>query len=317
MINFICMNNNDRINILCSLDSAYDKHCLTMLSSLFYNNKDEKFSIYVIGQNLTSQQLIVMDEFIKKHGHEFFYYEADEQLLKRLPRCRFDFISVVAFMRCFMTEYLPADIHKVLYLDCDLVILKPIRKLWNTDISNVAVAVVEDMWSLQGVAERLNYDASTYSYFNSGVQLVNLDVLRNMDFSRKVLDFIEKNRENLMFYDQDVMNGLLFDKKKWLSPEFNMQDGFFRRRRKRMSVSLQNEVDKYLSLPAILHYTGAHKPWHFKCYHPLKHEYHKYRSMIPYPIEKPKPILKDWIEMKVNGVLYSLRLLKRKYKKIK
>ena len=308
---------DDKINILCSIDAVYDRHLLTMLASLFENNTDESFRIFLVGQKLDNNQVDTITAFVNKYGNELIYIEADERLLEGLPEFKFDFISIIAYIRCFMTEYLPIDIHKIIYLDCDLLVLRPIRPLWETNVDDVAVAVVEDMWAMQGAGERLGYDDSVYSYFNSGVLLVNLDYWRSYKVTDQVSDFLDENREKLLFADQDILNGIFYDKKKWLSPQYNMQDGFYRRRRRKMSLQLQKTVDQYLASPVILHYTGSHKPWQFKCYHPLKNEYTKYRKMIPYAVEKPDFVFKDWLEMKVNGILYALHLLKRKYRVIK
>ena len=43
-----------------------------------------------------------------------------------------------------MMPHLSPDMHKALYLDCDIIVLGSIRPLWDTDISDYALAAVED-----------------------------------------------------------------------------------------------------------------------------------------------------------------------------
>ena len=68
--------------------------------------------------------------------------------------------------------------HKIIYLDCDLIVEQQLSKLFNYDIGRYPIAAVEDMWSgKDDNYERLGYDRK-YGYFNSGVLLINLDMWR-------------------------------------------------------------------------------------------------------------------------------------------
>ena len=69
-------------------------------------------------------------------------------LVKECPRyAEGSHISLAAYYHIFLGNLLPLKIHKVLYLDCVLVVVDSIVKLWNTDLKTFAVACVEDMWS--------------------------------------------------------------------------------------------------------------------------------------------------------------------------
>lgn len=72
------------------------------------------------------------------------------------------------------------------------------------------------MWSgKEDNYKRLHYPSSD-SYFNSGVLLINLDYWREKKLMYKALDYIAKNGNNLVFYDQDVLNALLHNSRVFL-----------------------------------------------------------------------------------------------------
>ena len=167
-----------------------------------------------------------------------FYY-VDMDLVKDCPRyAEGSHISLAAYYRIFLGNLLPLKIHKVLYLDCDLVVVGSIEKLRNTDLKTFAVACVEEMCSgREEIYTRLHYPSSD-SYFNSGVLLVNLDYWREEGLMSKALDYISKNGSKLVFNDQDVLNALLHDCKLFLPFRYNVQDGFLRRKRRMRPESI-------------------------------------------------------------------------------
>ena len=81
---------------------------------------------------------------------------------------------MATYYRCMFSAILPEEVDKVLYLDCDIVILGDISEYWNTDMSNYSVACVEDIGSNEDERyDILKYDKS-FSYFDAGVLLINL-----------------------------------------------------------------------------------------------------------------------------------------------
>lgn len=307
---------NEEVHIVCNIDDNYIMPYMTTVYSLRKNNPDTPFHIHIISAGLQARTEEAINSFSTTQQMVVSYYALDKNWVDRnLPQLT-GHISTATFFRCFMGDLLPTDIHRVLYLDCDLIITDHLDELWSFDLQGAVVGVVEDMWALCGIeGERLGYPTS-YSYFNAGVLLIDMDKWREMDMTHLSLDYMSKYREVLRFNDQDILNGLLYNHRKWLPVRYNMQDGFYRRRRRFLPEHLIPEVDACLNRPAILHYTGAHKPWHFKCYHPLAHLYRQYLLGTPYAEYRPSWKLGDYLEIIINKTLWSLHLAKPKYKKI-
>jgi len=284
-----------------------------MLTSLFENNKDIDLHIHLIADNLSKKSEDLIIGVIRgNYGQEISFYNVNETLLKDFKIYGESHISIATYYRIFLESLLPPTIDKVIYLDCDMIITKSIKELWDTDINEFAVGCVEDMWS--GKKDnyiRLNYDEN-YSYFNAGVLLINLRYWRKMGLEKKALKYINDNPNKLIFNDQDVLNGLLYDKKKFLPLRWNMQDGFFRTKRNLRKSSygiLNSEIHKRV----IIHYTGSKKPWQFKSQHPLKKDYFYYMDLTIWKGERPKIPFLYKLKLIIDKSLNMLHFTKLKY----
>lgn len=274
------------MDIVCNIDDNYRRYCGVMLTSLFENNKGEDIKIHILGDGLSEETQRVLSAIVEeKYGAALAFYDV-KNITVSLPETNAH-ISVATYYRLFMASLLPDSLHKVLYLDCDLLVLGSLRDYWNTDISRFAVGVVEDMWAFdRDRGKRLGYP-SEHSSFNAGVMLVNLDYWRNIGFEKQAIGFIQDKFELINDADQDVLNGLLHNQKLFVPCRYNLQDGFYRRKR-HVRPELEVELDKELKTPVIVHFTNHRKPWKFNCIHPLKKEFYKYQDMTLWKGEHPQ-----------------------------
>lgn len=304
------------IHIACNINSGYIRHCAIMLISLCKNNPGIDFQVHILSDDLSSNDIKVLSQAVCNYPVKFKFYIQPADFLENCPIDTEGHIDRSTYYRCFLSSLLPEDIDKILYLDCDIIVRGNIQELWDTDITDYAVACVQDMWSArQENYSRLQYDPA-YSYFNAGVLLINMNYWRRHDIAGQSIGYITKYPERLELNDQDVLNALLHDKKRFVSFQWNMQDGFFRRRR-RIEESTWPELDKAIQNPTVLHYTGGKKPWHYKSRHPYKKEYFKYLDMSPWSGWRPKTDYKALIMNNINIFLAWIRIKKNKYRTIK
>lgn len=301
-------------HIVLNMDDDYLKPTVVMLTSVFANNPRRHFTVHVLSAGLTEGVRKRLEYFVSNpYGHDVVFHDVGGNDTKMFPEYVNSHISMAANYRLFVADILPADVHRALYLDCDLIVDSPLDDLLNTDISRYAVAAVEDMWS--GKAdnyERLDYDSAD-GYFNSGVLLVNLDMWRTMGFSKKFAAFL-KTHDNLKFVDQDILNGVLHAS--WLHLHFrwNVQDGFLRRKPK-VRREMMTELLLECAHPAIIHFTGGRKPWRYDCQNPLRYRFFHYLDMTPWRGERPELPAKFRRKLLFDKLLYALRLKPRKYRK--
>ena len=261
------------IEIVCCLDDHFVEYCGMMLDSLFVHNPNETFRVHVIFNSTASVETKKrLSDLGEKFSFEFCFYQLDNDLLESFPTRKKDHISVSAYIRLFMADLLPDGIDKVLYLDGDMMIVDSVRELWDMNIDNVMVAAVEERYPFDTEsADRLCYPRE-YSYFNSGVMLINLKKWKEMDFSHQCLEYIQKYTERILLHDQDVLNALLFDRKKFISIRWNLMD-FFLYKRPEVQERRMKDWKEAVKAPAIIHFTGKRKPWRHFCDSPYRDLY--------------------------------------------
>lgn len=273
------------IHIACNIDSNYVRHCAVTLVSVFENNKEESFTAHIIARDLSETEREILTRLAARYNNQVCFYEPDIKLLEGFTIRKFSKrISMATYYRCILSELIPADIDRLLYLDCDIVVLGDLRPYWNTPIDHVGVAAVEDM----GCREPERYEILKYpmedSYFNAGVLLINLAYWRQHDIAHACIDYFHKYPERILFNDQDLLNSVLHKDKLLVDLKWNVQDAFYRRP-KVMDENWKNRFAKVLKNPVILHYTNR-KPWEYDSQHPLRQAYFTYLDMTPWKGER-------------------------------
>ena len=274
------------IHIACNIDSNYVRHCAVTLVSLFENNKKEQFMVHVIADNLQESLQKTLENLCAQYQNHIAFYPPSLELLKGFEIKKFSKrISMATYYRCLLSDILPRDIERVLYLDCDIVVLGNIRPFYDIALDDIGAAAVEDT----GCKEAHRYDIlqypMEYSYFNAGVLLINLEYWRTHNVPKACADYFHKYPERILFNDQDLLNSLLYQHKTFVPLKWNMQDGFYRNT-KAFSSEWYNVHAEELKHPVILPYTNR-KPWDYDSQHPLRNEYFKYLDLTPWKGERP------------------------------
>ena len=164
----------DPINILLGSDVNYAPYYGVMLTSLFYNNQDCHFDVYMLtDKTWTLQETKNFEKLCGQYDSRFNVFVVNEDKVKDFPQV--DHITLPTYYRLQACNILPASIHKILYLDGDMLVLGSIQFLWSINLEGYAFAGAEDMDSVCGDCfRRLDYD-SKYGYYNAGVSLYNFD----------------------------------------------------------------------------------------------------------------------------------------------
>lgn len=300
------------IHIACNIDGNYVQHCAVTLVSIFENNRESKFCIHIVATGLTKDDENILSSLATKYGNTVSFYAPDEKLLEGFAIKKFSKrISMATYYRCILADLLPTTIDKLIYLDCDIVILGDIRPFWNIPLEGIGVAAVEDI----GCNEPQRYQILQYpqedSYFNAGVLLINLDYWRKHNITKACIDYYQKYPERILFNDQDLLNSVLHKDKILIDLCWNVQDGFYRTP-KVISKEWKDKFVEVLKNPIILHYTNR-KPWDYDSQHPLKDEYFKYLALTPWKdnIQLKNPLYK--VKRFFRLLPFYLKLRKAKY----
>lgn len=279
------------MNILLTFDNNYCQHAAVVLTSLCMNNINETISVYVISDYISNENKNKLFEVLKTYNATIQYIIIDKSLTKNLPfgkETSNNYITNIAtYYRIFITELLPKTIGRILYLDCDIVINDSIKPLWNWKFSlDACIAVVEEMPAIvKESTYRLNYPFS-YSYFNAGIILFDLDKLREIYTINDAFEYIQTHRNSIKYHDQDILNAILYKNKDFLPIKYNLMEGFLYKLNANWERCKKYKDD--LFNPAIIHYAGPLKPWYSECNHPYKQLYYYYLNKTSWNDYEPQ-----------------------------
>lgn len=266
-------------NITCNTDNNYAQHCCAMLCSLFDNNKDHSIIVHVLTKNLSEINKTAIHKLGKKYAQNIIFHEVDETILEGVQFRKKRPLTKAAYYRILLPTILSQDIDKVLYIDCDMIILSNISDLFKINISSYSLAACKDVMPYNSIhRKQLNFEMSDSS-FCSGIMMINLKYWRDNNSQEKLLEFAKKPRNPIFLHDQDALNYLF--KKTWfsLSPVWNKTT---------MAIAPLNSNCKfndcydYMYHPKILHYASDLKPW-FNISFPQSHYYRYYLKLSEYP----------------------------------
>ncbi|MBK1856513.1 glycosyltransferase family 8 protein [Verrucomicrobiaceae bacterium 5K15] len=211
-------------------------------------------------------------------------------------------ISLAAYYRILLPNLLPPEVDEVLYLDCDLLIEKDLKSLFDCDLEDNYLAAVTNPFFERWETLQLNPE---WDYFNSGVLLLNLVKCREEAFVNNNFNIIAEESNHLVLHDQDTLNKACAGQWLRLSPVYNMQNAFYLNPPKKLAM--KKGLLKGLKEDAVIvHYSSSLKPWLYSCGHPLKSLYYKYLDMTSLRGYRPsfsgvKPLLLRW-RMQIRGL---------------
>ena len=252
-----------------------------MLYSLFKHNKNTIVTVHAMVSG-EGNYVNDLQDYVEELGQKIVIYDMEKVALPVIPSHSNDKTKypLSAYYRLFAAEVLPKDVHKVLYLDGDIIVYDDLSELWNTDMTGYAVAAGPSRHNNNiKLIRKLGYEPK-YGYFNSGVLLINLDYWRENHVIDLFVDFIKNNMDKLRYADQDVLNPVFCDKRLELPIRYNLCTNFLLTDRFRIteSQSLIEEIDKWYKSPSIIHFNTVDKPWYANSININRRIWRKYRD---------------------------------------
>lgn len=162
--------------------------------------------------------------------------------------------------------------HKAIIMDCDMIVMQDISKLFYEDLGDFVAGGVQDV-ILQGWLNDKNNDTAEYydkivrasnpfSFVNGGLLLLDFDKYRNILTQELVFHYI--NNYQFRVVDQDIFNLLLENKVKPLNQKWNhmiLVEGAVESAIHHAPAKMQKLYFEAKRDPAIVHFASENKPW--------------------------------------------------------
>lgn len=267
------------LNITCNTDDKYLQHCMAMLCSVFENNRNS-IHVHILTQELSSDNTEELKRLCNRYENKVTIYQVDESPLEGVQFRKQRPLSKAAYYRLLLSSIISDNIDKILYLDCDMIVLGNLTPLFDIDISGYALAATADyMPASDQHRQQLNLEFDERT-FCSGIMMVNLKYWREQNSEKELLSFAKKPRNPVFLHDQDVLNHVF--RKHWfrLPPKwnrivFNIVPGGLQFGYKR------SDIREYLHSPMVVHYANKVKPW-YDMWMPMRGYYREYLNKSGY-----------------------------------
>jgi lipopolysaccharide biosynthesis glycosyltransferase len=235
------------LHICFATNNNYARYCGTAIASILLNaGSKEVLHFYIIDGGISKKNRLRLEKLKKIRDCSIDIIKIDPKTFETfpLPEGFHSHISVATYYRIVIPSLFP-HLEKVLYLDCDLIVISSLNPIFEIDIGEYYAAAVVDVYE-QDHKQRLNLQ--NYPYFNTGVLLINCSKWRAEQIESIIFAWIRDHKELIKLADQDVINFVMAGKIRALAEKFNVFEGDY------YKGNCQQK-------PAIIHYVGPFKPW--------------------------------------------------------
>lgn len=290
----------NNVPVIFSSDNNYVPYLAVAIKSLICNSSPEKnYDIFVIDEHITENNKQLLKQLIPENTKNIRITFIDvTPYLKGIKRSIFychGHFSISTYYRFFIPRILK-NFDKAVYLDCDIVVLSDIAKLYETELDSHIIGAVKDVEVIRSAQkgatyylERMSYFTQKLgiknpnNYFQAGVLLLNLAKMRQENFEEKCINkLIEVKTPG--YVDQDILNSVYENQVKFLPMNWNIEW--------QLPIQHQNLIEmlpaelfiNYMNGytdPFIIHYCSIYKPWKSPNL-PLAKHFWKYARLTPF-----------------------------------
>lgn len=279
-------------HIVYASDDNFSEILGVSLVSLFENSKDmQEIIVYILDSSITEENKEKIETVCKNYNRPMPKWLVAKNISEELSmEVEVDRGSLSQYARLFVSSMLPEELERVLYLDCDILIMKSIKELWTLDLHGKTIAALMDAFSKY---YRANIDLQPNDImFNSGVMLIDMAKWKEQKIEKKLLDFISKKKGKIQQGDQGALNAVLSHETYCFEPRFNSVTIFHDFNYKEMliyrkppSFYSEEQIKRAVEDPSIVHFTTSflsRRPWVEGCQHRYVGEWMRYKERSPW-----------------------------------
>lgn len=281
------------LHVVYGADDKFAEILGVSLTSLYENNKVmEQINIYVLNNGITASNKEKLNSLSEKYGRAPIQWLQAKNISEELQMdVAIDRGSLSQYARLFVASVLPFDLKRVLYLDCDIIIVQSLEELWNLNMHGKTIAALKDAFSKW---YRMNIELKPNDImFNSGVMLIDLEKWKAQKIEEKLMKFISNKNGKIQQGDQGALNAVLANDTYCFEPRFNSVTIFYDFNYKEMMIYrkppkgfyTETQVKEAIEHPVIIHFTTSflsRRPWIEGCNHRYLDQWKKYKALSPW-----------------------------------
>lgn len=281
------------LNVLFASDNNYAPFLLIAIISMLKNNQNEfdEINIFILDDGISEMNKEKLKNLINAFNCKVIFIKTkqlDELEINIMTLERnLNISSLTTYSRLFISNLLPKEIDKILYLDCDSLIVGSLKEFWDEDISDYYCAGILDCINTT-IKKEYGFSRDD-TYINAGVLLINLKKWREDNVEVEFIDFMAQNQHRFYQHDQGVINNIFKNKIKIVHPKYNLQIHFqsFDYDLSRKFNCIETEyyskeiIMEAQKEPVFLHFCGGEyfRPW-YNPKHPYAELFREYAKLV-------------------------------------
>ena len=260
---------SDERHVFLCADSNYVMPLAVTLRSLAESQTaPEVLRITVLSVGISSRDQERVRESVPTLALNFI--PIDDLLPSSLPTMRN--LNRATYGRLYGVDLLPPHVDRAVYLDADTIACDDLEFLFSFDLDGAPIAAAQDLtapfisvapcqtqWRAAGISPHA-------PYMNAGVLAIDTAAWRQRDLGSLIIDAAFRYRDSIRVADQDGFNIALAGEFARLPARWNAGTSL-RRPAPHFGYALfgEDEIDSAVEDPAIIHFWGGQKPWHWGC----------------------------------------------------
>lgn len=255
---------DERIAIACGADAGYVRPLAAMVQSvLTHHRTGSGIDVFIVAGGIAAADRKALEASWEGQGARAHWLDAPDAAFAGVPL--WGRMSVTTYYKLAVPGLLPPGLGRVIWLDCDLLVLSDVARLWSADLAGRHLLAVQDRvvpyvssplglrdWAALGLPARA-------PYFNAGVMLMDLARWRADRVAERAIEYLRARGRSVYFWDQEGLNAVLAGQWGELDERWNcnvsVPGGLSRCR------ALSGADDAAGEWPWVLHFTGSLKPW--------------------------------------------------------
>ena len=250
------MRERKEVNVFFASDERYLPFLAVAIKSLSDNARGEYiYNVNVLSEGFGDEALLPLYPLLRENVRVKIH-DVREKIGALRDQLQFrlrDYYSVSIYYRMFIPSMFP-ELSRAVYLDCDLVLCDDVSKLYFSDIGDNLVGAVTDESVItvpafcDYVKRHIGVECEE-EYFNSGVLVMNLDLMRREGIENLFVRLLKKYNFDTVAPDQDYLNFLCRGRVRYLECGWNKH-----------AIEGRDIPDSRLH---IMHYNMFNKPWKY------------------------------------------------------
>ena len=229
--------------IVTAADDKYVPGVIALIYSTWLQNEVSEF--HVLDNGISKKNKAKLRALAKRIGQEISLIDVSGSAIATLGLPD-DRLTVSAFARLLIPELFKHH-ERVMYLDCDMLVLGDLRSAYETDFAGMLAAAVPDYGP--GAEELKDLGIPLEEYFNSGLLVFNIPAWRAAKISETC--FERASAKVFLYHDQSVLNAVCHNRVAFLPEDYNI------------FVDVPHEIrrEERVKDIRVLHFVGRNKPW--------------------------------------------------------